>query len=225
MELIHIEGNEKTKPFYLGKYLVTQQEWLAIAGTSDWDFKGPRFPITDVSVAEILNFCNLLSQYEGLTPCYYADDKFTKVYGKKGKDQSYPNEVYWNQSANGYRLPARDEWEYALEGGKERTFKYREMNFDDIAWYAENNDSEIKPVGQKLPNELGLYDMIGNAWEYAIYRWKKDNSWLLDVSLMGSAYEVVDKSRSLYNNPFELETPLSLDYGYGVSFRIAKNAE
>lgn len=222
MELIHIEGNDRIKPFYLGKYLVTQQEWLAIAGTSDWDFKGPRFPITDVSVVEILNFCNLLSQSEGLEPCYYADDRFTKVYGKKGKDQSYPGEVYWDKNANGYRLPTDDEWEYALRGGKEQTFKYREMNLDDIAWYAENSDSEIKPVGQKLPNELGLYDMIGNVLEYSVI-WSKKNI-VEHLRIQSSPFELL--SKRYMKNSYNARIEPYLHFGhFTVGFRVAKNAQ
>lgn len=67
-----------------------------------------------------------------------------------------------------FRFPTEAEWEYAARGGKSsnHTLYSGSNNIDDVAWYCANSRSKTHPVAQKLPNELGLYDMSGNVWEW-----------------------------------------------------------
>jgi formylglycine-generating enzyme len=71
--------------------------------------------------------------------------------------------VVWDRTADGYRLPTEAEWEYACRAG---TTGPRYGELDEIAWYRGNSDERLHRGGEKAPNAWGLYDMIGNAWEW-----------------------------------------------------------
>lgn len=137
------------QPFLMAKYLVTQDLYLEITQDSPSTFKGNKKPVETVSWKEAIVFCNLLSENSGLTPCYSWNNN--------------SEEILFDSKANGYRLPTEAEWEYACKAG---TTGIRYGEIDTIAWYKENAEKTTQDVGTKEPNAYGLYDMLGNVWEW-----------------------------------------------------------
>ena len=124
-------------------------------GTSD------SHPVTNVSWYDAVKWCNAKSQMDGLTPVYLVNEDSSSVY-KTG--EIVPT---IDSTANGYRLPAEAEWEWAARGGvKSKGYTYSGSNtIGDVAWYSANSSGGTKEVGTLLENELGLNDMSGNVWE------------------------------------------------------------
>jgi formylglycine-generating enzyme len=162
--------------FFMGANEVTQEEWSQYMPPKVWNpmGTGDTYPAYYSSWYEVIKYCNLRSMNEGLTPCYMINgSEYPEAWGPvPTSTDTIWNAAICNWNANGYRLPTEAEWEYAARGGIHNldNFRYSGCNLEtdltNYAWYFFNTVSYTHPVGTKLPNQLGLYDMSGNAWEW-----------------------------------------------------------
>jgi formylglycine-generating enzyme required for sulfatase activity len=125
-----------SRPFLMGKYEVTQAQWQAVMGNNPSEFKDCG---GDCPVDNV--------SWDD------AQDLLTKL-NKKGEGT--------------YRLPTEAEWEYAARAGSMTKYFYGngESSLPNYAWYNANSGNKTHLVGQKSPNDWGLYDMHGNVWEW-----------------------------------------------------------
>ncbi len=142
--------------FMCSQYAVTRHIWLVVMGRPPlrgWWPKGSadERPVTNVNWFEAVEFCNRLSIRDGLEPCY----------------EIQVEQVRWELNS-GYRLLTEAEWEYACRAGtRDRWwFGNDEGQLKQYAWYANNSESVLHPVGKKPANPWGLHDMHGNVWEW-----------------------------------------------------------
>ena len=192
----------KIESFLLCKFPVTQDLYYEIVKESPSAFQGNRLPVESVTWKDAVVFCNSLSAKSGLKPCYFfnVDNE----------------EVTFDLNADGFRLPTEAEWEYACRAG---TTGIRYGELDLIAWYRDNSKNTTHDVGMKEPNLWGLYDMLGNVWE-----WCSD---LYDETVYGS-YRIFrgggwhDEARGCMATNRRRSHPASFKID-DLGFRIARN--
>ena len=190
---------ELTYDFSMSKFPITfadYDKYCRLSGAKKPDDEGwgrEQRPLINVSWFDAVGFCNWLSENDGLPKAYNFYGNRPDFYGSlldaNGNVTTDITQVV------GYRLPTEAEWEYTARGGNEsKSYKYAGSdNVDDVAWYKDNSWSKTQEVGKKVPNELGLYDMSGNVWEWCT-DWYGDYSSLAQTNPYNStadSYRVI----------------------------------
>jgi formylglycine-generating enzyme required for sulfatase activity len=216
------------RSFYIGKYEVTEAEYFYEINFRRLEY--PQKPVTNISWYDAIEYCNKLSQREGLTPVYTID-----------KSRSDPNNqsdsdnvrwiVTWDRNANGYRLPTEAEWEYACRAGTTTAYNLGNSITENVAMFGYFGYGRAIEVGSFAANNWGLHDMHGNAsewcWDwYGAYAKISEidpvgvSSGLMRVTRGGTAESGLSGVRSASRRAI-IPDATGLRFG----FRIARNAD
>nr|WP_245190333.1 SUMF1/EgtB/PvdO family nonheme iron enzyme [Leucobacter exalbidus] len=152
---------EALEPFAIAEVPITAQQYASITGADaasaattmanaveqNATVPNGSAPAVNVTWLDAVRFCNAASLQAGFSPAY----------------ELHESGIVWNVQANGYRLPTEAEWEYAC---RTHTIGPHYAPLGEAAWTALDGLEQPQPVGLRTPNAFGLYDMLGNAWEW-----------------------------------------------------------
>lgn len=175
-------------PFYIAQFPVTQNIWELVMGYNKSYFKSKEEKLSSSQktiphgvwlTMDVLRgmFANNLDSDKGHFPIENVTLDEAKEFVRR---LSKMTNIHFS-------LPSEEEWEYAARGGqKSKHYRFAGSdNIEDIAWYRDNANQSTHPVGEKLPNELGIFDMCGNVWEWTE---TTAHSYAIDVKPEGNCY-------------------------------------
>lgn len=184
-------SKETVGSFYIGETEVSQKLWLAIMGSNPSKHKGALLPVENITMSEIAEFIEKLSFETSLE----------------------------------FRLPTAVEWEYAAKGGKYSLDKDKCINesdnLEDFGWFKENSNGKTHPIKELKPNEIGIYDMMGNVFERTStksdYKFERVVSSLPDgvnFIIKGSSIEHSSDFYKVWHEPHFVDTWVSETIGF-----------
>ncbi len=154
-----------SKPFYMGAYEVTLEQWTAVMGTTVGQQIKNFLPGADFTLSDEVKHSDC--------PMFFASWDDAVEFCKKVSEETGRN----------VHLPTEAQWEYACRAGRATWFYFGDdyEKLGDYAWYDKNSSMHVHPVGQKKPNAWGLYDMYGNVLEWC-------SDWYHETSYTRSEY-------------------------------------
>jgi formylglycine-generating enzyme len=166
------------------------------------DFYIGKFPVTQKQWQAVM----------GNNPSHFKGNNLPVEQVSWGEIQDFLSAIN-KKTGNKYRLPTEAEWEFAARGGiRSKGFKYAGSDIiEKVAWYDKNSSSKTHPVGELDPNELGIFDMSGNIWEWCIDVWHKNYE---NAPKDGSAWIDFAKDNMVRGGSWNYE-----NYGCSVSYR------
>lgn len=194
---------------------VTQKLYEAVMGENPSCFKNDDNPVETVSFYDAIYFCNKLSEYKGKTPVYSVNGNIlVDTWNYEPHKRKYiKGKIEQNTSADGYRLPTKEEWVYAARGGKKNKFSGGN-SVNSVAWFYINSAYKTHPVARKKANNYGLYDMSGNVWELV---WDSDNGYF-PFCKCGGSYTSSDSGYIFEEDYSSKEGLLNDDIGFRIVY-------
>ncbi len=160
-----------THDFWMDTVEVTQGKYTTIMSATYTGYSNPawsqqygvgaNYPVYYINWFDVVLYCNALSNQDGIDTVY----SYSSITGVPGNDCELEG-ISVDFTKVGYRLPTEAEWEYSCRGGTTTECYWGGGNSDEYAWANTNSNGSTQPVGTKLPNVYGLYDMSGNLWEW-----------------------------------------------------------